>query len=797
MRSGLTTEQVRIRQLEFGANRLPERRPTTALHILFEQFHSPLIYIIGIAAAISFVLGELGDFAIIFVVVVIDVALGFVQEYRAQQTYLALMRMLKPTAIVFRDGVRKNIEVGELVPGDLVLLAVGDKVPADGNLLESTRMAVDEALLTGESEPVSKPLGEPVFMGSTIVTGRGLLEVTSTGERTELGKIAVTLTTLDESPTPLQLRLADFSGLLTKVVFATTCIILTVGLAVGQEFFSILRTAIVLSVAAIPEGLIIAVTVILVAGMRKVLHRQGLVKRLLAVETLGSVTVVCTDKTGTLTEGRMHVTDVDLANTESALRAMVLCNNLEGPVDIALWEYAETVGAVDTQALVDKWPRVAEELFTSEAKFMIAAVTGNEVSEGPVYFLKGAPEVVLAMCSSAPELPLEVWADRGLRCLGLAQRVGGELDDHSGYEWLGLVGMADPIRHDVLESVRMARAAGIRVLMVTGDHRRTAESIAASVGLSNVHVVEGTQVAALSDRDLHEAVKTATVFARIRPQDKLRIVSALKANGEVTAMIGDGVNDAPALKTADIGVVVGTASDVAKETADLILLDNSFSTIIAAIEEGRVIFDNIRKVVAYVLSNSFAEVATIFGAMLLAWPTPLSVAQILWIHLICDGPEDIVLGFEPKENGIMHRPPRAMNEPILDRLGISLIAIISSVSAVFGLSVFGYYHLVLHEEVRGRSIVFATFAISSVIYILAYRSLHDPIWRMNPITSNRPLIYAIFGGLLLAALPFVVEPIGSLLQVVELRWQEWGLVFGFAVTLLVIIEAAKALLVRR
>lgn len=776
MRAGLTTIEVQERRIQFGENRLPEERVASAASILLSQFKSPLISIIAIAAAISLALGERGDFVIIAVVVVIDVALGFVQEYQAQQSYLALRNLLKPTTTVIRNGSRQDVEVWELVPDDLVLLAVGDKIAADGVLIETVRIAADEALLTGESEPVTKQLDDQLFMGSTVVTGRGIMRVTATGLRTELGKIAATITAPDEGRTPLQLRLAKFSRTLTIVVIATTAALLAVGVVFGQPFLSMLRTAIVLSIAAVPEGLIIAVTVILVVGMRKVLKRNGLVKRLLAVETLGSVTTICTDKTGTLTEGRMRITEVAFIDDAAALQVMVLCNDLEGPVDVALWEYAEQHLTGDPQTMVDTSPRLAEELFTSETKYMIAAITSNQIVGEECYLLKGAPEVVLSMCADQPDIEatLNAWADRGLRMIGLADRHGGELADYTGYRWLGLVGMEDPVRDGVVESVAIARKAGIRVLMLTGDYPRTAEHIAQRIG-----------------------IPAEDVYARIRPADKLQIITDLHTRGQVTAMIGDGVNDAPALKVADIGVVVGSATDVAKETADLILLDNNFRTVVAAIEEGRTIFDNIRKVIAYVLSNSFAEMLTIFAAILFGWPTPLLVSQILWIHLICDGPEDMVLAFEPKEDGIMTQPPRPVTASVIDRLGLTLIATLSGLSAVFGISVFGYYHLVLDDITRGRSIVFAAFAVGSVLYILSFRSLRIPIWRMNPITANKPLIATMALGVTLATAPFVITPLGRLLDVVPLHAQEWALVAGFVATLMAATETVKAVQLRR
>lgn len=810
---GLTHAAVLSQRARFGENRLPSEEAVSAWAILLNQFRSPLVYIILVAAGISLALGEVGDFGVIMAVVSVDVILGFFQEFQAQRTYVALKGLLKSTTTVIRDGRRLEVEVWELVPGDIVVLATGDKVPADGDVLEAARLAMDEGILTGESEAVAKQApgtaGEDarnakVFMGSTVVTGRGLVCVSETGTRTELGKIAASLSDREEEPTPLQIRLAGFSRVLTAVVVAATFAILVVGMLAGRGFLSMLRTSIILAIAAVPEGLIIAVTVILVLGMRKILRRQGLVKRLLAVETLGSVTVICTDKTGTLTEGRMRVSRVDLDHEERAWQTMVLCNNLEGPVDIALWEYAEHHMPGSAQELFDGSPRSAEELFTSETKYMIAVVGGDGFEDVRHHFMKGAPEIVRAMCTVPDserlrlEAEIDEWAGDGLRLLGLAHRAGGSLEDHAGYTWIGLVGMEDPVRVGVSEAVEVARRAGIETKMITGDYRRTAESIARSVGLPmSDAVMEGDEIAALSDQQLRDRVRTTTVFARIRPQDKLRIIRALQANGDVTAMVGDGVNDAPALRHANIGVVVGGATDIAKETADLILLDSNFATIVAAIEEGRVIFDNIRKVVAYVLSNSFAEVITIFVAMLLGWPAPLLVAQILWIHLICDGPSDIVLGFEPKEVGIMDRRPRAVNEPVLDRLGTILIAAISMCSAAFALLLFGYFHLVQHDPVQGRSIVFASFAINSMVYIFAYRSMRTQLFNMNPITANKPLVAAVIAGVITALLPFWIPGLGKVLGIVPLSLLEWGWVVAFAIVLLGIVEAAKAIANRR
>lgn len=803
--SGLSDLEVAERRQQYGENLLPTEKSISPWTILINQLKSPLVYIILAAALVSLVVGEWGDFGIIMAVVVIDAILGFVQEYQAQKTYTALRGLLKPTTTVIRDGERREVEVRELVPDDLVVLNAGERVPGDGVLLDSAKMALDEAILTGESEPVNKQevvdemaIAEQnqVAMGTTVLTGRGVMRVTHTGVRTELGKIAASLQEHGEEETPLQVRLKTFSKTLTRIVVIFTLGILVAGLLMGRGFLDMLRTSIILAIAAVPEGLLIAVTVILVLGMRKILKRNGLVKRMLAVETLGSVTVICTDKTGTLTDGRMRITCTDFRDMERAFQTMTLCNNLEGPVDVALWEYVQSQSPVRPQDMVDGSERLAEELFSSETKFMSTSTAFNGERND---YLKGAPEIVLNMCDlEASEkarwlAQVDQWAGDGLRLLGLAYRPHLPLENHTQYIWVGLLAMEDPIREGVVESIRVARKAGIQVKMITGDYRRTAERIGRNIGLLNEDdlMLEGQDLAVLSDAELQEKVKHTAVFARIRPQDKFRIIKALQANGEITAMIGDGVNDAPALKRSNIGVVVGSATDVAKETADLILLDNNFRTVVAAVEEGRVIFENIRKVVGYTLSNSFAEVVTIFTAMILRWPAPLAVAQILWIHLICDGPSDIVLGFEPKENGIMEEKPKSVKEPILPPLGLSLIILISGASAIFALLLFGHYFQIHGNEVEGRSIVFASFAVNSMIYIFAYRSLRRSIFHMTPLRQNRPLIWAVLGGLVLAVVAFLVPGLRSLLGIVPLNLVDWLMVAGVAVSLLMIVEVGK------
>jgi Ca2+-transporting ATPase len=800
--AGLSQDEVSGLRKLYGENRLPAEKGTTVWTILLNQVKSPLVYIILVAAAVSLIVGEYNDFFIIMAVVVIDVILGFVQEYQARQTYTALKGLLKPTTTVIRDGQRQEVEVWELVPGDVVLLNSGEHIPADGLITESTRLTVDEAILTGESEPVNKNETDNqnlVYMGTTTITGRGTMVVTKTGSSTELGKIATTLQEHVEEDTPLQVRLKSFSKVLTYIVIAFTLAILITGMVMGRSFLEMLQVSIILAIAAVPEGLLIAVTVILVLGMRKILKRQGLVKKLLAVETLGSVTVICTDKTGTLTEGRMRVARVDLVDQELALQTMVLCNNLEGPVDVALWEYASSNMSESPQVLVDRTKRLAEELFTSETKYMITSISGNSGDDSHSSYLKGAPEIVLEMCQMDEVDQLKIlakvddWAGDGLRLLGLAYRHLGDLEDYSGYTWVGLVGMQDPIRDGVHDAINIAQKAGIQVKMITGDYRRTAEKIGRTIGLIKPtdHSLEGEELALLSDQQLEQQVNQLAVFSRIRPQDKLRIVRALQSNGHITAMIGDGVNDAPALQRANIGVVVGTASDVAKETADLILMDSNFRTIVAAIEEGRVIFENIRKVVAYTLSNSFAEVLTIFVAMMLHWPAPLAVAQILWIHLICDGPSDIVLGFEPEEPGIMDEKPKSIKEPVLAPLGLTLIGVISICSSVAALLLFGHHYRIHGNIAEGQSLVFASFAVNSMIYIFAYRSMRLPLIRAGLLSRNIPLVLAVILGLFMVVIAFAVPSLRTLLGIVPLSLQQWSWIAAIALGLLMAVEIGK------
>ncbi|MGE5559589.1 MAG: cation-translocating P-type ATPase [Chloroflexota bacterium] len=819
--AGLTEQEAARLRAQHGENVLAVGKRVSPWTILGEQFKSPLIYVILGAALVSLIMGEVTDFIIIMAVVAFDVILGFFQEYEASKTYESLKGLVKPTAYVIREGIRREIDIRDIVPGDIVLLNAGDKIPADGEVVETVRLTVSEAILTGESEGVAKRHGDQAYMGTTVLVGHGILRVTSTGARTELGKIASSLTDTPEARTPLQQRLEAFSGQLTKIVVAVTLGLFIIGVIGGRNPLEMVRVAIILAIAAIPEGLLIAVTVILVLGMKKVLRRKGLVKRMLAVETLGSVTVICTDKTGTLTEGIMKVTSTDFDDPELAVKILALNNNLEDSLETSLWDFAAAQSGVSSEEVVRDNPRLAEEPFSSDTKYM---KTLNRIGNATMLLLKGAPEAVLAQCALPADARERVrrladdWAARGLKLIGLAavpvpvaaeqaaQLEGGDLtleqfEANAGvkYRWVGLVGIEDPVRTSVADAISTCAKAGIRVKMITGDHRLTALKVAREVGLDQFGdgIVEGSEIDAMDERTLRQRVHDAIVFSRISPHQKLRIVAALQEQGEVVAMLGDGVNDAPALKKSDIGVVVGTATEVAKETADLVLLDSDFATIVSAIEEGRVVFQNIKKVVSYTLSNSFAEILLVFAAMMLGLPAPIAVAQILWIHLICDGPVDIVLGFEPKEPGIMEEPPRPTSEAILGRMGMGLIAGISTSAALGILFMFNHYWQVHGDIALARTVAFETLAIISLVYVFAYRSMRRSIFNSGSLMSNKPLLISVIAGFIISFLPHWVPFIGNALGIVRLGVTEWLEVFGISFGLLIMVEVVKFISIRR
>jgi len=797
---GLSEKQVLELRKKFGENVIPFKEEATWLSILVSQLKSPLIYILIIVGLISLILKEYFDAGLIGFVIIINVLMGFFQEYNAKKTLTALKKILKPKTIVIREGQRKEIEVKELVPGDLAVLGSGDRIPADGKLIEVVGLLVNEAILTGEEEAVAKTGTEGnnlLFMGTTVIFGRGIMKVVKTGKETEMGKIGKSLAEIKEEKTPLQIKLETFSKNLAVIVLFVCLFIFILGVFHKENPFEMFKVAVILSIAAIPEGLPIAITMILALGMRRILKRNGLVKALLSIETLGSTSVICTDKTGTLTEGIMKVVKTDFLDREKTLLALILNNEQRSSLEVAVWEYVKKEKEFNPQEIFDQTKRIYEEPFDSEKKY---SMTINELEGGETAFLMGAPEIIISFCQILDKdknkilEEIEKWADEGLRVLGVAFKEKGDLKEKKEFFWLGLIGIADPIRKEAKEAILTAQRAGIKIKIVTGDYRKTAERVAKNLGfkLEPKNILEGPELEVISEDELKKRIDDIILFTRVTPHQKQKIVKVLQEKEEIVAMTGDGVNDAPALKKANIGVAVGTASDVAKEAADLILLDNNFKTIVVACEEGRLIFSNIKKAVGYALSDSFAEIALIFGAVLLNFPSPLTVVQILWIHLICDGPPDIMLAFEPKEKSLMAESPKSIKkEEILSGFTKFLILAISLTASILSLLLFWYYGIREGDLKSGRTIAFATIASIDLIYVFAYKNLKKLIIKTENFFQNKFMFLGVAYGFLLLFLAIYLPFLNKVLGTIPLGLFHWLLIFSVALLTTLIVELVK------
>lgn len=797
---GLTEDQAKKLAQEFGPNVIASKEGDSRFLILLDQLKSPLIYILIVIAFFSAFLGNFEDVVLIGLVVVLNSAMGFFQEYKAQKIFIALKGILKPSAIVIRDGRRKEIEVSQLVPGDIVVLGSGDKVPADGILLEAVNLLANEAILTGEEESVQKSLNEnsnKLFMGTSVLSGRGFMKVEKIGAKTEIGKIGKNLAQIKETKTPIKIKLEKLSKDLVWLILFVCLFIFLAGVWRGAGILETLRLSVVLVIAAIPEGLPVVITIILALGAGSILKRKGLVKKMVSIETLGASSVICTDKTGTLTEGDMRVVKTDFIEKDAALEAIVLTNAQRTNIDMALWQHAQKESSEAIGDILKKYERIHEEPFDSHKKYIFVVAGDNGFRSG---FLAGAPEIILDFCKNSPnekDLVLKQisdWAREGLKLIGLAKKKSGDFMDKTDFEWVGLAGIEDPIRKEAKDAIRQAQEAGIEVKIVTGDYRGTAERIAANLGFnfSSQNVVEGKELEALKGPELSRRIGEAAIFARVTPFQKQTIIDCLQKKGETVAMTGDGVNDALALKKADIGVVLETGSEVAKEAGDLILLDNNFKTIVAAIEEGRAIFANIKKAVAYVLSNSFVEIFLIFGSMLLQLPYPLGVAQILWIHLICDGPPDIMLCFEKKEPGLMKEKPQDLKKA--DILSNSLKFLILSISLVVGsacLSLF-WASLKLSGNLElARTFVFASVASVDLIYVFSFRNLNQSIFKSGYIFENKFLVFGVLYGFILTFAAVYVPFLNRILGTVPLRPIHWVFVLGLGIAGIFLTEIFK------
>jgi Ca2+-transporting ATPase len=794
---GLAENEVQKLREKFGENILPIKDELSWLKIFLSQFQNPLVYISVIVALISIFLKEYMDASLIGAVVVLNIFMGFYQEYSAEKTLHALRNIIKPKATVIRDGQRKEIEVKDLVPRDIILLSSGDRVPADGKLVEKINLLINEAILTGESEAVSKTIEEEIYMGTTVISGRGIMEVEKIGRETKIGQIGQSLAEIEKEKTPLQEKLEKFTRSLTYILITLAFFIFFFGLLYGKDAWQMWKLAVILAIAAIPSGLPIAVTVILALGIRKILKRKGLVKKLLSIETLGSTSVICMDKTGTLTEGIMQVKKTELKDKEGFLLALTLANNQKSNMEIALWDYVKKIKGFNPEKIFNSTERIYEEPFDGEKKYTLVV---NNIEGKKTAFIMGAPEIVLSFCKISADgrnnilTSIDSWADEGLRLLGLATKEEDNLKEKNNYHWLGLVGIEDPLRIGAKEAIEKAQEAGIKIKIVTGDYRKTTERIAKNLGLKikPENVMEGQELELISEEELMAKIDEVLLFTRVTPHQKLKIVKALQTKGEVVAMTGDGVNDAPALRKADIGVVVGKASDVAREAGDLILLDSNFATIVAAVEEGRLIFANIKKVVSYALSNSFVEVVLISGAIILNFPSPLTVVQILWIHLICDGPPDIILGFEPKEKDIMkEKPQNIQKEKILDTPMKFLIFTISLLAGLVSLVFFWYFKNKTADLDLARTLAFATVATIDLIYIFAFKNLKRSIIRTENFFGNKYLLWSVAYGFILVFLAIYLPPLNRILGTVPLRPSLWLPVFAVGIFITLLVEVVK------
>ncbi len=834
---GLSQTEITNRIEKFGLNELVEHGAKNPWKILFDQFRETMVVVLILAAIVSALVSDWKDAIAILAIVILNAVLGFVQEFRAEQAMQALKKMAAPLVRVRRDGKVLEIESGQLVPGDVILLEAGNAVPADARLIESASLRVTEASLTGESHPIDKtvetlegddlPLGDRhnlVYMGTVVNYGRGVAVVVETGMQTQLGRIAELIQSVEGEQTPLQRRMAQLGKSLAFASLGIVAVVFALGLMRGEEIGEMFITSIAMAVAAIPEGLPAVVTISLALGAQRMLRRQALIRKLPAVETLGSVTTICSDKTGTLTENRMTVTILDvMGETEQIdamlekhiavldaefrpserppvrslgllLKAAALVNDailqespeeddafraIGDPTEGALLIAAAKTGLWKSE-LDQRWPRVGEAPFTSERKRMTTVHQVNIPIDAPsdapwrdapyVAFCKGAVDEMLSITAQVwagdQAVPLgdelrerilssnNEMAEDGQRVLGVAFRPLNELPEKIDEEslekemtFIGLTAMIDPPRPEVEAAVDTCQTAGIRPVMITGDHPLTALRIAKDLGIADEdaqadsQILTGQQLSQMSDDDLEAVVEDVSVYARVSPEHKLKIVQALQTRGHIVAMTGDGVNDAPALRRSDIGVAMGiTGTDVSKEASDMVLLDDNFATIVRAVSEGRTIYDNIRKFIKYTMTSNVGEILVMLLAPFFGMPLPLTALQILWINLVTDGLPGLALGLEPSERDTMRRPPHPPGESIFARgLGVAVLWVGPLMGVVaLGVGLWGY----LTGNPYWQTMTFTTLTLAQMGNALAIRSDHDSLFQIG-LLSNKPMLGAV------------------------------------------------------
>lgn len=866
---GLTGEEANKRLEIHGRNVLKPAKRHGWLKILFSQFTDLMIIILIASSIISFTMGENSEGIAILAIILLNGLLGFIQEMRTEKAMEALMSLAAPHARVVRDGVIRDIPAEEVVPGDLIVLEAGNRVPADAVLLEANNLYSDESMLTGESIPVAKIRTDQtnasltgvtsrnmVYMGSMITNGTGRALVMVTSMETEMGKIAEMMETAGVQDTPLQKKLEKLGEYMVTGCLAICAIVAVLGILRGEPVIQMLLGGISLAVAAVPEGLPAVVTIALAIGVRRMVQKNALIRRLPAVETLGCATVICSDKTGTLTENRMTVVEayagknpyVMRKNNQGRLSAYcrgrevhvekttglklllkigMLCGNtrimesnsdadldIEGdPTEVALVRAAIDTG-LDKESVFSAYRRVREIPFDSERKLM--SVICRSQSGELFLFAKGAPEIIMDKCSKIMIADRErditqddqdklrdecaAMTSRALRVMAFAYRTVQPYqlwrdDLESQLVFIGLAGMTDPPRKEAIESVAKCRRAGIKTIMITGDHVKTATSIAKSMDIyrDGDLVVNGREIDQMSDQELEEACRKATVFARVFPKHKMRIVRAIRNNGNIVAMTGDGVNDAPAVKDADIGIAMGkSGTDVTRQAASMILMDDNFSSIVAAVEEGRNIYSNIRKFIRYLLSCNVGEVLTMFLSMIMGLPIPLLPAQVLAVNLATDGLPAIALGMEPGEPDIMERPPRSPDESIFSHGLARLIMVRGIFIAISTIASFMIVNTMSKNLAGARTAALVTLVLSQLIHVFECKSEHKSLFEL-PVFSNKYLIFAVLSSILMLLgiiyLPFLSAIFGT----TALALNEWLIAGGISllVPILVGIVGAK------
>ena len=860
--TGLSTEEAARRLAEIGPNVLEAEEKIKYFSIILHQFKSPLIYVLLVAAVATFFLQEYIDMSVILAVVVLNAIIGFIQEVKAEQGIRSLKKMVQAKARVLRDRHEKELPSSELVPGDMVYLAAGMRVPADLRIIYELDLRVDESLLTGESLPsdkrTEKLLEENLtpgdrkniaFMGTTVVYGRGRGVVVGTGRGTVVGDIAEKVQEIQLGKVPLQEKLDSFAKFLSYTVGGISLFIFALGLYEGEKLSEMFIAAVAIAVSAIPEGLPVAVTIAMAIGVNRMARQNAIVRRLPSVETLGSTTVIGSDKTGTLTRNEMTVRlvhdgrriyeisgvgyepdggithesqSVDLQTCSELIRTLrigLLCNEAvlyqedgDYRIDGDPTEGALIVSALKGGLQIEeermRYPQLGIVPFESERGFM---ATLHEIEGRKVIFVKGAPEKIIQFTTTEDSDEesgrtlariAENFADQGLRVLGMAYReIDAETtsisqtDVESGLVFAGMQGMIDPPRQEVMEAIKFCRSAGIRTVMVTGDHGITAGVVARQIGIGsgNGQVLEGRQIEVMTDEQLYNSVQTTSVYARVAPVHKLRIVRQLINHGEIVAVTGDGVNDAPALKAAHIGVAMGrTGTDVAKEASDIVLSDDNFASIVSAVKEGRIVYDNIKKVTIFLVSCGFGELLTIIACMISGLNLPYNPAQILWLNLVTNGFQDVALAFEPGEKGVLQRKPRPPRERILSTLMVQRTLLMGTILG-FGTYIVFYLELTADMPVASaRSVALTTMVFFQFYQALNCRSETLSIFEMNPL-SNPFLFVSIIGAFFAHLAVLYVPALQYVFRTVPLDLNQWIMVAVASVTIVIGVEIDKLL----